>query len=94
MAGQTVPWRSSRNEPKGGFGAIYTGCQSTDVGVDMFPQATILTYKDHFIETSRKVLDAVHNYDTKMFLELTFGAGRNYPTSKRPPQSRFITIPT
>ena len=22
---------------KGGFGAIYTGCQSTDVGVDMFP---------------------------------------------------------
>ena len=78
---------------KGGFGAIYTGCQSTDVGVDMFPQATILTYKDHFIETSRKVLDAVHKYDTKMFLELTFGAGRNYPTFKAPSAKQVYNYP-
>ena len=78
---------------RGGFGAIYTGCQSTDVGVDMFPQETILTHREHFMDTSSRLLDAVHKYGTKMFLELTFGAGRNYPTFKAPSAKPVYNYP-
>lgn len=71
---------------KGGFGAIITGVNLVDQTVDgpMSPAKPLLTNPGHFIEQGKKVTSVCGEYGTKIFLELGFGVGRNYPTFKAP----------
>lgn len=69
---------------KGGFAAIVTGVNLVDQTVDppMGSNAVPLANPKHFVEQGKKLTSAVGEYDTKIFLELGFGVGRNYPTFK------------
>lgn len=81
---------------KGGFGAIVTGVNLVEQTVDppMSPAKPPLSDPKHFVEQGRKVTDACNDYGTKMFLELGFGVGRNYPTFKAPSANPAFNFPT
>ena len=66
---------------KGDFGLIVTGAITTDYQVDPY-QATgpsPLQNPEAFKESSKKLIDAVHQHGAKIFAQLTLGLGRNYP---------------
>lgn len=81
---------------KGGFGAIITGVNLVEQTVDppMGPSKIMLDEPKHFVEQTRKMTSAVGEYGTKMFLELGFGVGRNYPTFKAPSANPAFNFPT
>ncbi len=81
---------------KGGFGAIVTGVNLVEQTVDppMGPFSVPLANPKHFVEQSSKTTAAVAEYGTKMFLELGFGVGRNYPTFKAPSALPVHNFPT
>lgn len=61
---------------KGGVGLIVTTGITVQNKFDVM-RATLATAGDSYIESSRKLTDAVHGYGTKIFLQLAAGAGRN-----------------
>lgn len=69
---------------KGGFGAIITGVQMVDEIVDPPMGPKLLSNPEAYVRHGKKLTAAVGAYGTKMFLELGFGVGRNYPTFKAP----------
>lgn len=81
---------------KGGFAAIVTGVQLVDQEVDprMGPYDVALKHPEHFVEQSRKTTAAVEAAGAKIFLELGFGVGRNYPTFKAPSALPAHNFPT
>lgn len=79
---ETIPFFEER--AKGGFGAIITGVQLVDQIVDPPLAPSLLSDPETYIRQGKKLNAAVNAYDTKMFLELGFGVGRNYPTFKAP----------
>ena len=81
---------------KGGFGAIITGVNLVDQTVDpqMGAGKVMLYAPEHFVERGKKLTGAVGAYGTKMFLELGFGVGRNYPTFKAPSALPAYHFPT
>lgn len=81
---------------KGGFAGIVTGVQLVDQTVDrqMGPSEVPLRHPEHFVEQSRKTTEAVEAAGSKIFLELGFGVGRNYPTFKAPSALPAHNFPT
>lgn len=81
---------------KGGFGAIVTGVNLVEQTVDrQMGKGPVMLYNpEHFIEQGKKLTSAVGEYGTKMFLELGFGVGRNYPTFKAPSALPAFNYPT
>ncbi len=66
---------------KGGFGLIFSGATFTDLEVD--PKAGDVTpipfrYPAIFMGTSQQLIERVHAYGTKMFMQISMGLGRNY----------------
>lgn len=78
---------------KGGFGAILTGVQLVDLKVDPPMAKGPLYNKPEYIRKGREMTQAVHEYGTKMFLEIGFGVGRNYPTFKSPSANPAFNYP-
>lgn len=78
---------------KGGAGLIFTGATLTDLVVDKFLPGTLGTknvlYNPRLFKlTATRLVERVHAYGTKIFLQLTLGLGRN--ASKKAPSE----IPT
>ncbi len=73
--------RYMEERAKGGFGLLVTGALTTDYKVDPYAATgpAFMQNKEAFKEKSKVMLDAVHQYGTKMFAQLTLGLGRNYP---------------
>ncbi|MBR3584693.1 MAG: FAD-dependent oxidoreductase [Oscillospiraceae bacterium] len=69
---------------KGGFGAIITGVQLVDQKVDRPMARSPLYNKEAFLQQGIKLNQSCNAYGTKVFLEIGFGVGRNYPTFKAP----------
>lgn len=69
---------------KGGFGAIVTGGQSTGSTVNPMGRSGMRAYPEYYKERADMLINSVHAYDTKIFQEITFGVGRNYPGFKAP----------
>lgn len=65
---------------KGGFGLIIPGAASTDYHVDPYSAlGPNVNTNEHWQERAKVLTDRVHQYGTKIFCQLTFGLGRNYP---------------
>ncbi len=79
---------------KGGFGAIVSGVQLVDTKVDPIIRRGPLQNPAEYIRKGKELNKAVNAYGTKMFLELGFGVGRNYPTFKAPSASPAYQYPT
>ncbi len=104
MAWQTDPQGAFTDEAaafyaeraKGGFAAIITGVQLVDQEVDprMGNYDVGLKHPEHFVEQNRKTTSAVEAAGAKIFLELGFGVGRNYPTFKAPSALPAHNFPT
>lgn len=93
---EAIPYFVER--AKGGFGTIITGANLVDEDVDpiltqMSGKRVFPLFKDRFLETAKKLTAAVGEYDTKMFLEIGFGIGRNYPMIKAPSASPAFKYP-
>lgn len=72
---------------KGGFGLIFTGVMSPDMKVENFnpTQSQSPLYSPlHFRDAAARLADRCRAYDTKLFGQLTMGAGRNYPGQLAP----------
>lgn len=84
---------------KGGFGAIVTGAQLVEEVVDpmlaqMSGKRVPLVNPDKFVAQGKKLTEALNEYGAKIFLELGFGVGRNYPMIKAPSASPAYKFPT
>lgn len=70
---------------KGGFGAIFTGCMIPDnVTSDKVAGKSMLNNPNAARLAFTALTERLAAYDTKLFAQLTFGAGRNYPTMLAP----------
>lgn len=72
---------------KGGFGLIFTGVMSPDMKVEHFDpnQSQSPLYSPlHFRDAAARLAERCSAYDTKLFGQLTIGAGRNYPGQLAP----------
>lgn len=67
---------------KGGVGLIITGITEPDFEVDQFPNGGVAGYVNPnynpkvFIERGTELTERVHNYGSKIFLQITAGFGR------------------
>ena len=68
---------------KGGFGLLIVGAMSVDVEVDYNPNS-ILLHKEAFLETGKRMTDAVHAEGSKIFQQISMGFGRNAEGQKTP----------
>lgn len=67
---------------KGGAGLIFTGATQTDLQVDKYTPGSLGAWNINynptlFRNTATKMVDRVHSYGTKIFIQLTLGIGRN-----------------
>ena len=65
---------------KGGFGLIMTGSNVANLTVDPFDKVNgnpnPLMYQSYFSAAAKEVLDRVHYYGGKMFMQVSMGPGR------------------
>ena len=81
---------------KGGFGLIMTGCMMVDIAVDKFdPNSgqSPLFAPATFMDTANTLNERCSAYGTKVFAELTLGAGRNYPMQYAPSAVEVYNYP-
>lgn len=65
---------------RGGVGLIVSGTTLVQNKVDV-PAHIVFDHPAEFIEKRSLMLEKVHSYGTKMFIQLTAGLGRNLPAS-------------
>ncbi|MDD3217543.1 MAG: FAD-dependent oxidoreductase [Lachnospiraceae bacterium] len=80
---------------KGGFGLLVTGANDTDYQVDPYLAlgTSPLQNPEAFVESSKKLTNAVHKYGAKVFCQLTLGLGRNYPGLPAPSENPVYNAP-
>ena len=71
---------------KGGYGLILTGALVADYTVDSYSIIgdSMLLHPENFKEAGLRLADAVHQYGSKIFAQITMGLGRNYPNLPAP----------
>ena len=78
---------------KGGWGLIYTGVMLVDSQVDIKMAATPLDDPRKFRERALVMNERANSYGTKVFAELGYGVGRNYPGFAAPSEIEVFGYP-
>lgn len=82
---------------KGGFGLIFCGAMTSDVDIDPFSTAQLITPRYNpaaFVKSAASMNERVHTYDTKIFAQVTMGFGRNYPGFYAPSEKPVFFDPS
>jgi len=80
---------------KGGFGLLFVGSMLADVVID--PMADVgspITKPMNFVRSSITLNERLQAYDTKMFLQVTMGMGRNFPGCLTPSGEPLFWMPS
>ena len=80
---------------KGGVGLIITGAAIVDHQIEKhFPPGTLSAthYAEHFIETAFELTQRVHDYDARIFAQLTAGVGRAAAPARGASAPEFLPV--